>query len=511
MKRILLPLFFVLLSTYSISIAQVASIAGKGNWSAAASWANGVVPTATDDVVIVDAATITLDGTFECNNLTIGAGVSGVLNTSKTVVCTLIVHGNVLCNAGSSFVPQGSLTGVGSIVHDVIVYGNFQFDGKIPKGFNLRSGSTSTVPPTVGVLNFEFAGTSNSIISGQSFTVNDNGFNVLKINKTGGAKVSLANTTYILAGSSADLPSQSKLVFVSGILETGANTLIHIKSDATNIVGASSSCYVLGNFASGVSATSRTFPIGDSKGYRPLIIKSTDVSGGSSALGYHWVTAGIVDGNANTGSSVLSSDLQSVSSVRYYKLAYSKGTTTTTQMGFNSFSPSYGSDDGVTVGSTNLRVAYSADERATWTGFPQSVAHTADLTNPPTFITPDTSAAHIVSVDAVNSIYVALATANGGATVTREDGVAKSFELSQNYPNPFNPSTSISFSLPQSSFVTLRVYDVTGKEVASLVNEFKNTGNYSVNFDASKLSSGIYMYRLSSANTSISKKMLLMK
>ena len=116
MKRILLPLFFVLLSTYSISIAQVASIAGKGNWSAAASWANGVVPTATDDVVIVDGATITLDGAFECNNLTIGAGVSGVLNTSKTVVCTLIVHGNVLCNAGSSFVPQGSLTGLGSIV-----------------------------------------------------------------------------------------------------------------------------------------------------------------------------------------------------------------------------------------------------------------------------------------------------------------------------------------------------------------------------------------------------------
>ena len=164
MKRTLIYMF-IFLSFSAVTFAQITSIVGKANWSAAATWVGGVVPTATDNVIIVDGATITLDGTFECANLTIGSGVSGILNTSKTVVCTLIVHGNVLCNAGSSFVPQSSGTGVGSIVQTVIVYGNFQFDGTPLTGLNVRSGSATKVPATIGVLNFEFAGISNSTIS----------------------------------------------------------------------------------------------------------------------------------------------------------------------------------------------------------------------------------------------------------------------------------------------------------------------------------------------------------
>ncbi|MBX2975076.1 MAG: T9SS type A sorting domain-containing protein [Ignavibacteriaceae bacterium] len=85
------------------------------------------------------------------------------------------------------------------------------------------------------------------------------------------------------------------------------------------------------------------------------------------------------------------------------------------------------------------------------------------------------------------------------------------FELAQNYPNPFNPITSINYQLPVSGNVTLTVYDALGKQVATLVNEFKNGGRYSVEFDGSKLSSGIYFYELRSGNFASVKKLVLMK
>jgi hypothetical protein len=83
--------------------------------------------------------------------------------------------------------------------------------------------------------------------------------------------------------------------------------------------------------------------------------------------------------------------------------------------------------------------------------------------------------------------------------------------LISNYPNPFNPTTTINYQLPESGFVTLKVYDSLGKELATLVNENKAAGYYKVNFNASKLSSGIYIYKLTSNNVNISKKMILMK
>jgi hypothetical protein len=85
------------------------------------------------------------------------------------------------------------------------------------------------------------------------------------------------------------------------------------------------------------------------------------------------------------------------------------------------------------------------------------------------------------------------------------------FALSQNYPNPFNPNTVINYSLPERNNVSLKVYDMLGREVANLVNESQNAGSHSVSFNASKLASGIYIYTLRTGNNSMSKKMMLMK
>ncbi len=96
------------------------------------------------------------------------------------------------------------------------------------------------------------------------------------------------------------------------------------------------------------------------------------------------------------------------------------------------------------------------------------------------------------------------------SSVDTEDRVYE-YDLNQNYPNPFNPATTIIFQIPQTGFVTLKIYDILGKEVATLVNEQKNQGRYSVNFDASRLASGVYIYQLRVNDYVSSKKMMLLK
>lgn len=87
----------------------------------------------------------------------------------------------------------------------------------------------------------------------------------------------------------------------------------------------------------------------------------------------------------------------------------------------------------------------------------------------------------------------------------------REFRLSQNYPNPFNLSTTIAYSISNYDFVSMKIYNIVGQQVGTLVNEVKEPGQYEVHFDASKLSTGIYFYRLNSGNFNETKKMLLIK
>jgi len=92
-----------------------------------------------------------------------------------------------------------------------------------------------------------------------------------------------------------------------------------------------------------------------------------------------------------------------------------------------------------------------------------------------------------------------------------EIGHPTEYALFQNYPNPFNPSTTLRYQIPASSFVTLKVYDVLGSEVATLVNEEKSVGSYEVEFSATAIPSGVYFYRIQAGNYLETKKMILMK
>ena len=85
------------------------------------------------------------------------------------------------------------------------------------------------------------------------------------------------------------------------------------------------------------------------------------------------------------------------------------------------------------------------------------------------------------------------------------------FELAQNYPNPFNPNTSISFTIPQSGNVKLSVYNLLGQEITTLVNEYREAGTYNIEFNATNLNSGVYLYKIESNGLTLTKKMTLLK
>ncbi len=124
----------------------------------------------------------------------------------------------------------------------------------------------------------------------------------------------------------------------------------------------------------------------------------------------------------------------------------------------------------------------------------------------------DTISAVIISADDTVSVHmktvVTYVTPN---SVKGNYPSAGSYFLYQNYPEPFNPSTTIRYQVSEVSFVTLKVYDVLGNEVASLVNEEKQKGSYSINFNASALSSGVYLYRLKAGSFMKTRKMILLR
>ena len=507
MKKILLLSVVFICFASTISKAQIVSDI-SGNWSSTSTWVGGVIPSANDDVVIAPGDTVTLDSpTAQMKNLTI----QGALIFNKTAIVVMVVNGNIIIESTGSFKVQ-TRTVTSSLIHTIELTGNLTHNGST---FDFRTGSAGS---TLGVCNLTLSGTNNSTITMSTPYSSTNGdYNAITINKTGGAKVILGSDIYLNSGSSSEVPAQSVLTFVNGLVETGNFTLIHQSTTSANITGASSTSYIYGNLGRGISSSagaSKAFAVGDATNYRPITVRST-TSGGATG---HYVRVGIINGDANTGSSTLTGNIDKVSAVRYYKVTYNKGTTATTSMSFDKFSPSYREDDGVVAGNVHLRVAYSTDARVTWNGLSQTVPHTTDLTNPPTTISPDSLGTPFVLNDA-QSLYVALARLSGTTEnclcgtvdVEEENGVPSSYNLDQNFPNPFNPSTTIRFALSESGPVNISVYNILGEMVLPIVNQTYNSGVHEVNFNASSLESGSYFYRITSNNFVQTKKMMLIK
>jgi hypothetical protein len=123
------------------------------------------------------------------------------------------------------------------------------------------------------------------------------------------------------------------------------------------------------------------------------------------------------------------------------------------------------------------------------------------------------------SLTITNALYNLSGTLSGPYTAAKTStdvqenfsGMPRVFALNQNYPNPFNPTTQISYNIPKESYVSLKVYNLIGQEVATLVSGNQIAGMHDVSFDASHLSSGVYMYRLQAGTSVDVKRMLLLK
>jgi hypothetical protein len=376
-------------------------VTSGGNWSDPSIWPGEMVPTAADDVTIPTGTTITVDvADAICGDLT----VNGTLVMLNTAVCSLTVQGNLLINSGGSFTSP-SLTGATSnIVHSLSVYGNFTNNGGT---FDFRQGSAGT---TLRAMNTTFLGSGNSTVSVGTYTTTNNNFNGITVNKSGGAKLICASDVVCDPGSSLGV---SQLIFSSGIIETGANAIYALSTTSTDVVTPSSSSYVNGALGRGISnsgSQNKLFPVGDQFAYRPISVRNT-TSG--TATG-HYVIVRCIHGSASTGSSMYTGGIDTVSTVRYYQINYNKGIGAgATSMSFSQFSPSYGADDGIQPGNTNLRVAYSTDERATWNGMNQSTAHTTSLTSPPTTIVPTALTTAVTLNSGSGYIYAVLSDLSG--------------------------------------------------------------------------------------------------
>ncbi len=155
------------------------------------------------------------------------------------------------------------------------------------------------------------------------------------------------------------------------------------------------------------------------------------------------------------------------------------------------------------------RLTYSTDKGITWNELPTSGLE---------------GGVNVMGISKNNRIYIGnskgifYGEADSIVVSVENNELLKTFYLSQNYPNPFNPVTKIKYEIPASlnpskggTLVQLVVYDILGREVAVLVNEEKQSGDYEIEFDGSSLSSGIYLYRLTAGEFSATKKLVLLK
>ncbi|MBI5474915.1 MAG: alpha/beta hydrolase fold domain-containing protein [Ignavibacteriae bacterium] len=380
--KIFLPLVCVLFFGFVHAQTTITSDI-TGNWNSPATWIGGVVPGATDNVVISVGDTVTIDiATASCANLTV-RGTVFFLNDGTSTGIT--VNGNIDVQSGGVVRARARSVAVlystTPTTHALTLYGNLTNAGTFDmrEGANGSSGQTNQ---TIRICNAIFAGSSNSTISLRYTAYQSSGeeFNSVTINKTGGAKVILASGNLFMNNNSS--VGACLLTFTSGLIETGPTSIwVHLPTASGSLVGASTSRYVKGALGRGLNSsqgTDRKLEIGDEDGYRPISVRSTAGSGSG-----HYVSARLIKGNANTGNSTLTGGIDSVSRYRYYQIGYARGGSGAASMTFDEFTPSYKSDDGVEEGMSGVMVAYSTDNRLTWANAGPG-NHVIDLSDPPT-------------------------------------------------------------------------------------------------------------------------------
>ena len=389
------------------------------------------------------------------------------------------------------------------------VYGNI--DNSTGGTFDMRRGSTSgsdtcNGEPSASFIDLIFAGGEDATFELGPYDNNDNQLFRTEIAKTEGATVTL------LSDATIDNNSRATFTLTSGYLDTGDNRFTLISNNSSVVVGGSPASYVIGELARGLPKSgdgqySRDYPVGDADAYRPATVYATERPSDDQFFGVR-----VINGDADTGSSTLEGGLMDVSPVRYYAFEW---------YFFDSSDPisidrveiSYGPDDQVPDGSMDFVVATSTDDRATWMNS-GATPETTSLATPPTAIRSDslmtwTFNFEVQGTDIVNDVYhAAIGTTSAFATSSEGRPVAGALGLTA-APNPSSGATALTFTLDEAADVTVEVFDVLGRRVATLADGSLPAGDQALTWDAGALAPGLYVVRLQAGSEAASRTVTL--
>ncbi len=491
------------------------SSVGGGNWSSTGSWTSSVVPNASTANVELRSA-VTLDGPNTVGVLQINSGGTFNGGSSTLTVNSIVNQGTFTAQTGTiSFTTSGSITGTTTF-------------------YNIQSGSADlTLNNPISVThNFAFSSGSsgkvqqhnNSVTIASGATITNHDANKYFVNGPSGTSDLIVNSVSGAQDFPVGTPAYYNLVQLNNS-GTANNFTIRIKPDPafTNTpVNKNAVLPVAWNITSGGAGSNVS---------AKLFWNTFQENLPSGASGPYIFTrgSGLYIGN-NSGSGWSQSATSAVSEAGtgtdYYSASASgfalSALLTEFGLGNNGALPVELTSFVVSVEKVGANLQWSTATEVNNYGF-DIERKSKNSWNKIGFVEGHGTTNSPQSYSYVDKSAIGKATyrlkqidRDGKIEYSKEVEVTiinapKEFALAQNYPNPFNPSTVISYQIPVNGHVSVTIYDALGREVALLVNETKVAGNYSVTFDASKLSSGIYFAKLQSGDKAQLNKMMYMK
>jgi len=523
-----------------LGATRIANVSGA--WSNSSTWSGGIVPSSTDTVIVDGGVSVTIDISAECASIRLGRSiplpgnglllfpdslsvlfVAGDITLGQdSAVGTITMIGGFLRIGGSLTINNGTIDPSGGTVeynnpvsqtiasatyHNLYLNGG-QKTGAGPLTVNGDIVIYQTATFTAGAYVHSVRGdwwNIGNFIAGTSTIVFNGSSPQSIIGQTTFNKVVIENTSGVSLSGTQPHTINGLLTFNGGTLSLGDANLI-LGPVATTTGGSTDRCIitngtggVIHRINGGVAAASFLFPVAATPvSYNPLTITLKPILGEQTET--FTIRVSVFD---STSPGFATTDT-SLCTWRLWTVTEASNGGNHANLTFQWNENEDGSNIGITRGSPVMATVYRYDP----TSGQYQVVDAATGPPPVSELIVATTSAFQATLFQQTSYLVGN---NSLTTSVEEIANPDAFELQQNYPNPFNPVTNIRFGLPASGFVSLKVYDLLGREVATLVNETRAPGSYTERFDARSLASGTYLYRLTTPSQSATRKLILVR